>query len=57
MSLKSTSELIGVLSSNLIVLKANRFVNLTMFNVLNLKIRDLREEKSSIMISDVWYIP
>ena len=57
MSFNRTSELIGVSRFNSNVLNANRFVNLTLSNDLNVKLRDLRDEKPSILISGSCFIP
>ena len=51
MSLKRISELIGVSRLKSSLLNSIRFVNMTRFNDLNLKLRDLREENPSILIS------
>ena len=56
MSFNRTSEL-TVSRSKSSFLNSIRFVNMTWLNDLNFKLRDLRDENSSILISGVRYIP
>ena len=57
MSLNRISELIGVSRPNSIFLNSIKLANMTCFNELNVKQRNLRDENPSIFISGVWSIP